>query len=249
MAVPFVALGLRAAKFATEKYHDRIYDKISPPKDRSSQDTLGDSDSDTDSAAYSDDGTAHHRHKQRGRGRRGTSDGLEERKYPDPWSGYAPDYAPRAEYDASGTSRQASWPQPSYQISPYVPPSYQPSSYVPPSYEPSSYVPPDPRQYQPTYTPPSSLSPEPRPSHSHRRRSYSLSSAPRRSRQKSKSSDATDMTSGVIGALAGGLVGSQVSSAHAIPAVVGAAIGAVGLNRLEKRQRGKEKKKERAGRS
>ena len=107
------SLGLRAAKFATEKYHDRIYDKLSPPKDRS-KDTLDDtaSSDDSDSAAYSDNGTAHRRHKERGRRRRGTSDGLGERAYPDPWSGYAPNYAPRAEYGTNGTARQTTWPQP-----------------------------------------------------------------------------------------------------------------------------------------
>lgn len=49
------------------------------------------------------------------------------------------------------------------------------------------------------------------------------------------------MTSGVIGALAGGLVGSQLGHGQALPAVVAAALGAVGANRLEKRQRKKEK--------
>lgn len=114
-------------------------------------------------------------------------------------------------------------------------------------YQTSTYIPPEPGQYQPIYTPPSSTSPDPRRPPSHRRRSHSLSSAPRRSHRKKKSSDDADMTSGVLGALAGGLVGSSVAPGAAVPAVVAAAIGAVGANRLEKRQKRK-KEKDRAGR-
>lgn len=42
------------------------------------------------------------------------------------------------------------------------------------------------------------------------------------------------MTSGVIGALAGGLVGSQVGKGGALTTVVAAAIGAVGAHQAEK---------------
>lgn len=112
------ALGLKAVDFAADKYHDKIYDKITKPKS-SSNDSLAKNtspnDSDSASAEYSDDGFIEDSRTERRRGRRGTSDGLGQREYAGQWSGYenGRSYAaPQLEDDASGTWAQNHYPQP-----------------------------------------------------------------------------------------------------------------------------------------
>ena len=109
----------------------------------------------------------------------------------------------------------------------------------------SSYVPPSPQSYQPLYVPFDATAEEPRRPPNRRQRSYSLPPPPSRSRRRDKSSSDVDLTSGAIGALAGGLVGAKFGKGHTLTTAVAAVIGAVGANQLEKRHRKGERKKRR----
>ncbi|KAI4131567.1 MAG: hypothetical protein LQ347_002926 [Umbilicaria vellea] len=214
MAEDAIELGLEGASFMTDKFHDRLYDKL-PARDSKSRRSSSVHFAEDSDGGCSDGGRGSAR---RTRGR--TSNEFEDRRnqrWPSTGDGESHQ---RSRYE------QDNRPQTGYSVDPEL--SYNQSAnhapYAPPSST-TSY-PPRPRTDSRPHTPTS-----------RQRRYYSQSPSPPPSRQRERKSSGSDLdvTSGVLGALAGGIVGSRVGKGSTLTTVVAAAIGAVGAHQAEKK--------------